>query len=86
MVGPMVGGWVRGWGGFQACPSTWIWSCIKEASVLTGSLGADRERKCHGEAQTACERWWLETDFRDRMKTHKGRPRGVVCWVSKLWN
>ena len=41
----MAGGWVRGWGGFQACPSTWIWSCIKEASVLTGSLGADRERK-----------------------------------------
>lgn len=37
-------------------------------------------------AQTACERWWLETDFRDRMKRHKDRPRGVLCWVSKLWD
>ena len=44
MAGPMTGGWVRDWGGFQACPSTRIWSCIKEASVLTGSLGAERER------------------------------------------
>lgn len=39
----MGGGWARGWGGFQACPSTWIWSCIKEASVLTGRKPGGRQ-------------------------------------------
>lgn len=51
---------------------TWIWSCIKEASVFTVNLEAEKERKCHQRGPNrGYEKQWPETGF----QRYKGEQR-----------